>query len=66
MQYQERINIILSQQPQGEVRHHQRREDNYQRRRMSHQRQKTVSACHVSLNIGTVILVSDSLLFHCC
>jgi len=27
------------------------------RRQRSHQRQKTVSACHVSLNIGTVILV---------
>ena len=36
------------------------------RRRRSHQQQKTVSACHVSLNIGTVILVSDSLLFHYC
>ena len=57
--------MILSQQPQ-EVRHHQRREDNYQRRRMSHQRQKTVSACLVSLNIGTVILVSHSLFLHYC
>jgi len=46
MQYQERINI--SQQPQGEVRHHQRREDSHQRQRRlyirlqrSHQRQVT-------------------------
>ena len=59
MQYQERINI--SQQPQ-EVRHHQRLEDSYQRQQRSHQRQKTMSTCHVSLNIGTVILVSDQLL----
>ena len=41
MQYQERINV--SQQPQGEVRHHQCREDNYQRRQRRHQREKTAT-----------------------
>ena len=31
---------LTSQQPQGEVRHHQRREDNYQRRQRRHQRRE--------------------------
>ena len=38
MQYQERINIL--EQPQVEVRHHQRREDNYQRRQRRRQRRE--------------------------